>query len=431
MKIRILPLLICIGFFINSQAQSYTLKGVVLDQKTNESLIAVNIYNQSETVGTFSDIDGSFEINITRWPATLIFSYLGYDNYSLTLNEAPTQALEIKMQTNALRLPDIEVIAEPIVEKITPPEFSIRDFLIQDDLMLVIKYGGIIYGNYLELLTLDGTVLHAIKIDVKGAIDRLHQSCLGNIHLLGNREIIEVAIDKQQIVLINKYPRAQFEKYILPCVESSQDYIYTKKEQALGQRVLFSIISKKEGTLDRRIYVNDVEDLLRMREEFAMRSSMDGYFSAATANPQNPQNALSRPEHYDGWQTMFYQPIYSPLYNTGSELCLFNHTLGFLRFYTYAGELKYQFPINYHREKNWDSQVLRDLKTNKFYTVYKDKKGRKFYEVNLANGALRPSFKIETNFLEKMIIYDGFLFYMDSGVISSEVNRRIHKVKVD
>lgn len=63
--------------------------GLVSDDSGN-SLIAVNIQEKGTSNGAVTDIDGKYSINISKFPATLIFSYIGYSNQEIEVTAAGT-----------------------------------------------------------------------------------------------------------------------------------------------------------------------------------------------------------------------------------------------------------------------------------------------------------------------------------------------------
>ena len=74
----------CCAFLIafmgvfSMQAQ-FTSTGVVTDG-SGEALIGVSIVVKGTTIGTVSDIDGSYSLNCPTDPATLVYSYIGYQD---------------------------------------------------------------------------------------------------------------------------------------------------------------------------------------------------------------------------------------------------------------------------------------------------------------------------------------------------------------
>jgi len=62
-------------------------KGIVLNAKTKESVIGVNILVKGETRGTVTDVDGSFMIEVEEGQ-TLVFTYIGYLQKEITVLQA-------------------------------------------------------------------------------------------------------------------------------------------------------------------------------------------------------------------------------------------------------------------------------------------------------------------------------------------------------
>jgi len=61
--------------------------GLVSDY-SNEPLIGVNIQEKGTSNGAVTDIDGKYSIDITKLPATLVFSYIGYANQEIDVTDA-------------------------------------------------------------------------------------------------------------------------------------------------------------------------------------------------------------------------------------------------------------------------------------------------------------------------------------------------------
>lgn len=419
-------------FFFSTEikAQEPQLQGIIIDAETKDVIVAANIFNQTSNTGTFSDDDGRFIVKVSELPATIIFSFIGYKNAFLTIDAIPESPIEIELQKSALRLPDIEVIAEPKVEKLTATVFTILDFIVDQNKILLIKNGGLMVGSFLELLDMDGDVLDSRQLKIKDKIKYMHQSCIGNIHLVGSNEVIEVAINTDKILLNSRYPVTEFEKVLKPCVEASDDFIYMKTDYVRGQFLKYDIVSKDRRAIQKSLFVSDPENIARMREEEAPFAYAENYHAISNLFVNVMDNWPPHPIVYEAWFDLFYDPIFSPLHDTGNEICLFDHSLGELRFYAYNGKQQRLIPINYHKEKKWDKTILKDKKHQRFYTVYSSNRGKKFYEINLKDGTVDPAFKIDCTFVEKLLIYDGHLFYLESGASSNEANRLLQKVKM-
>ena len=244
----------------------------------------------------------------------------------------------------------------------------------------------------------------------------LHRGCLGNIHLLGKRHGYEISVIEDEIIILAKYPKRKFEELIEPCVESSTDYIYNQNYTGKDQILNYQIISKKNKNIVNSLQIIDKLNLIRSKDDFKLQQQL---------------GMAVKWEQVQAWNNLMYKPLYSPLLNLGDELCLFNHTSGYIEFSTLNGENKRSTPITYHKNKGWHQQILFDSKKNKIYTAFNTKKGKTIHHINLTKGTTEPVLFLECTFVEKMDIEDGYLFYLESGRDSAERNRILQKVKVD
>lgn len=85
-----------------SEQQLKTITGVIVDARTHEPLIGATVMVKGTAVGTASDIDGNFSINVVPG-STLLVSYTGYqsleckasDNMTISLTESTSNLDEV------------------------------------------------------------------------------------------------------------------------------------------------------------------------------------------------------------------------------------------------------------------------------------------------------------------------------------------------
>lgn len=122
MKTKLMSCLFCVGvglvpsmassmneevqFWIVHQSNKRALSGIVTDATTNEPLIGVSILIKGTQVGTVTDVDGKFILDVSQ-NDVLEFSYIGYKSQTL--------AVEGKTILNVLMTPDNEMLDEVVV----------------------------------------------------------------------------------------------------------------------------------------------------------------------------------------------------------------------------------------------------------------------------------------------------------------------------
>ncbi len=84
-----------------------TITGIVLDSLTQEPLPSATVYVNGTTLGTTTDSNGRFELKEVSFPATIVFSFVGYQPKALELDRNPGR-LTIGLTPN-IELPEIVV----------------------------------------------------------------------------------------------------------------------------------------------------------------------------------------------------------------------------------------------------------------------------------------------------------------------------------
>ena len=88
-------------------------KGVVVDVN-GEPLIGVNVIEEATSVGTITDFDGNFELDVAV-PAVLQISYIGYD--AITVTADGSAALHITMHESTEVLEEVVVVGYGVQKK--------------------------------------------------------------------------------------------------------------------------------------------------------------------------------------------------------------------------------------------------------------------------------------------------------------------------
>ncbi|QSB29150.1 TonB-dependent receptor [Flavobacterium sp. CLA17] len=101
-KLKLLLLAFCFCFSINTWAQKTEVSGVVLDDK-GIPLPAANVLEKGTTNSVTTDFDGKFKFSASNKNATLIVSYMGFEDLTLKLEETKTNySIKLQPTTNSL-----------------------------------------------------------------------------------------------------------------------------------------------------------------------------------------------------------------------------------------------------------------------------------------------------------------------------------------
>jgi outer membrane receptor protein involved in Fe transport len=117
LKTLLLSISIIIIGFKSAIAQT-TLKGNVVDTKTNEKLIGVSVLVKGSTKGSQTDYDGQFVLKTTtELPLVLVLKYLGYETKEINVTDAKAK-INVKLSKSEKALKEVNVRDSRITEKI-------------------------------------------------------------------------------------------------------------------------------------------------------------------------------------------------------------------------------------------------------------------------------------------------------------------------
>lgn len=146
-------LMVGLLFSVGLNAQTITVSGAVSDP-SGEPLIGASILAQGTTVGTSTNIDGEYTINVAP-DATLVVSYVGYDTQNVPVDGRTS--INVTMQENSVMLNEVVAIGYGTVKKsdatgsvavIKPDEIeaglatSVQDMLVGQTPGVVVTQAG-------------------------------------------------------------------------------------------------------------------------------------------------------------------------------------------------------------------------------------------------------------------------------------------------
>ena len=126
--------------------------GKVADSETAEGLPGATILVEGTTLGTISDINGEFTLNVPSSGSVLVVSYVGFKNAVIRLQEGQTSVGTINLEAGITQLSTLEIIAQRSTAE-TPYTFTdiekkdIQQNLGSRDLPLVLNSSTSYYST--------------------------------------------------------------------------------------------------------------------------------------------------------------------------------------------------------------------------------------------------------------------------------------------
>ncbi len=108
-------LLFCLS--ANTILAQGTIRGNVSDDDTGETLIGTAVVIKGTTIGTTTDLNGNFELQVNQNPPiTLVIKYIGYVDKEVTVLNF-TDRVKVKLGTDRVLINEVEVVGSRISEK--------------------------------------------------------------------------------------------------------------------------------------------------------------------------------------------------------------------------------------------------------------------------------------------------------------------------
>ena len=96
-------LFILIAILASAQLPSQTIKGIVLEASSKEPLIGANVLLKGTKIGTLTDIDGSFSIDVPDTSRSeLVISFIGYVTKEVKVKGSTLLEIELSESLNFL-----------------------------------------------------------------------------------------------------------------------------------------------------------------------------------------------------------------------------------------------------------------------------------------------------------------------------------------
>lgn len=95
--------------FSTGQAQSFTIKGKILD-KSGVTVPYANVYMKSTMAGSTSDDNGRFSFTVTKLPDSLIVSEIGFKPFKKYISSKMNDSITIQLEDNTQTLQEVEVM---------------------------------------------------------------------------------------------------------------------------------------------------------------------------------------------------------------------------------------------------------------------------------------------------------------------------------
>jgi len=425
-----LTLLLCC-LSATAVAQSFTFHGAITHAQTKQPVEYVNIYAPQNNVGAVSDAAGNFSLTLSTLPDTLVISCIGFATVRWPLPSVPAVAISIVLHPQSGLLPEVSVSALKKAEVIYTPEYSVVDYELYQGMPLLLVCKNSLSGYWLVALDENDQIRGELRLK-RLHPEALFKSCLGGIYLIMSNGAYGVELNEGMPVLTESVTLHQINQLILPCVGANDQFIYFRRWRYKNQMLSYEAAPRNGGPHLIIKTVLDEAQMTRLAEEGWFRSVQVEHakWLFGSLKPHQVENMIGHlVEDQNTFADRFvYTPIKADLFARNEQLCLFNHTNDYLEWMKSDGESLRRVPIQYHRDKNWKSEILHDAATGRFYTLMDHGKNTLVLEINTFDGTTSEFLLLDKPFVQKVRIFDGRIYFLYKDFAFSDRNLKLHRV---
>lgn len=411
-------LFLLIGFIfcvICLSAQEYTyVIGKITDLKSKESIENAHVKIHQRNIIVKSSSSGEFKIKFPKKKRNiLVFSHTSYQTLYYPINsEKDTIHLVIDLKQKTESLPEFVYSEKPkAVFKST--KISIADYEFYEDKFLFLVYGKRLNKDS-ELYLVDENENIISRHFVPGEPVELYSDYMGNVNLICKNSIYRVGVNKGKIS-IYELPLDDFNQLIKPIVDT------------LGGTILFSDFLEQFPRF--RYYAFNPEDTSvtiikelvnkdmdwRYNFEYEFLSNADKQFAKRMAKRIKGYDHYDVAAHMTGFANSFlYEEVYAPMFIINDTINIFDHDESLIWKFINDTVQVDSIEFNYHKPKKkntWKKELIMDEVTGNIYGVFLKNGFYYLKQINSSNGEIVAEKKLYYQYVEKLKVKDGFIYY--------------------
>lgn len=122
-------------------AQQVTLSGAVRDANSGVELVGASVSVVGSSIGTFTDAKGRYSISLPKGSYTIEYSYLGYKEYSITLQLNDNQKKNVRLSPSAINIDNVVVTSTAKDYNISSTQVGAQTLSMQEIKMVPVLFG--------------------------------------------------------------------------------------------------------------------------------------------------------------------------------------------------------------------------------------------------------------------------------------------------
>lgn len=298
---------------------------------------------------------------------------------------------------------------------VAKPFYSIFDFDFYEERLLLLASEGSLSKARIQLSDYSGKIISSYEIPkLAGEAKHFFHDYEGYTDLVCEDTVFRVEVLNNEL-MISTIPQQDFKKYILPVADTiNQTYYY--QDNWVHYPMFNYYHLKNSDSLSAVLRTVSNEDLLKLYNlEYYYLKPYQQLEARRTAHYYKTDVHIVAALMSGFTQSMYYDPLYAPLFIMKDTICIFNHHNDHLYHYTKNSQLIDSVKISYHHPKNWrewKKKMIVDKVENKVYAFFSKDGHHYLKNINYQTGKIEGQYNLKYHSAEQIRIRDGYIYYV-------------------
>jgi hypothetical protein len=432
MRFLLIFLLLSLASTIQSQVLVVSFK----DSKTNEpipnvqckiGLLSTEFGSIKDTLSGFSLQNGqiSFALKSSKPGITNAKSNIDFQlDYSHPIYQSASKlyAFELKEDTTKLNLylkaERIQEVRDIVVKSNKPDTvyasktYSVSDFELgaNGELFILTYEKNLMKDAQLHCIYKDTTLFLQ---EIPERAEALKRDFRGNVHVQTETNMYGLQ-QTDSTLQLGSIPKDYFYKYVASIVDTSLTRQFFSSYIDIYPAFEYGALDQLDSTYKAILHIQDDLMMELYRSEYKW---VDIRTKLWAKNLEN-QTGIDA-EIYVGanvfTKSLYYEPVYAPLFLSNDTLYIFDYPKDMLRVYTTDGRLLRSIPIFHHyhaKQSGFQKNLQQDRKTGKIYTIYEQEGHFHVGLIDLKTGVVVQKVKLAFRYVEKVRVYDNQIYFV-------------------
>jgi len=416
----IISLFVFLNSFVSkAQGKEIVVKGIIKVEKSGEPLQGAIVRLSGSSCITESDKKGEFMLKLPQKEVyKLMVSHASYLTYAKELkrDNKDTLFLSVRLEPKSNQLAIVDIVSKQMPETLVgKPNYSVYDFDFYEDKLILLTSQTSLDKAQLQLSNYQGKIFSYYEIP-KGAGEakNFFHDYEGYTELVCKDTVLRLDVFNTNLI-VGTVPRKEFDAYLKPVMDTLKGNLYYSNQWDKYPSFNYYYL-KARDTISRVLSTITNEDLMKLyRFEYYYLPSGMQLEARRMADYYKTDKHVMAALMSGFTQSMFYEPLYAPLFVINDTICIFNHHNDFLYHYSQQNTLIDSVKISYHHPKNWrewKKQLFVDEPENKVYAFFSKDGHHYLKQINHQTGKEILTYKLQHHSAQKIKIRDGYVYYV-------------------